>query len=283
MEETNMPLPNNPTVTVNFEGLMLLAFQEGLAAEMKGHCQIALLQPDERHCLTVTGTTASGKPIEFPENIAGDLLLEVPGRRSEGVSVHEGNPNDAEDHGNDFHLLIDLQGEKWHGGKPLQINPGKIRQSMFVQYGLFYTAEKQMVRVFQGGIFKREAEIARKIGCNLYLKAGEKAILRFGACDQDRIELSCEPGASYTITVSTLCDPADSPDNDFRHYYDVITVDDVYTVDDVHFEVRGHAGNPDQPRPGGSDIVPCSPVCLGRTKSAELQQSQVVRACLEIR
>lgn len=277
-----MPLQDNPTVTVTFEGLMLLAFQEGLAAERKGHCQIALLQPDERHCLKVTGTMASGQPIVFPKNIAGDLLLEVPDRRCEGVSVHEGNPNDAEDHDNDFKLLIDLQGEDWHGGKPLQIRPGKIRQSMFVQHGLFYTAKKQMVRVFQGGIFKREAEIARKIGCNLYLKAGEKAILRFGAGDQDRIELSCEPGASYRIRVSTRCDPADSPDNDFRHYYDVIT------VDDAHFEVRGHAGNPGQPNLGGSDRVPCAPVSLGRTKSAELrattgQQSQVVRACLEIR
>ena len=139
-----------------------------------------------------------------------------------------------------------------------------------------------MVRVFQGGIFKREAEIARKVGCNLYLEDYEKATLRFGAGDQDRIELSCEPGASYTITVSTSCDPADSPDNDFRHYYDVIT------VDDAHFEVRGHAGNPGQPNLGGSDRVPCAPVSLGRTKSAELrattgQQSQVVRACLEIR
>jgi len=282
MEETNMPLLDNPTITVNFEGLMLLAFQEGLAAERKGHCQIALVQPDERHCLKVTGTMASGEPIVFPENIAGDLLLEVPGRQGKGVSVHEGNPNDAEDHDNDFKLLIDLQGEKWHKEKLLQIKQGQIGQSMFIQNGLFYTAEKQMVRVFQGGIFKREAEIARKIGCNLYLEEDEKAILRFGAYDQDRIELPCEPGASYTIRVSTLCDPADSPDNDFRHYYDVIT------VDDDHIELRGHAGDLGQPNFGGSDRLPCNPVCLGRTKSAELgatigRRSQIVRACLEIR
>jgi len=277
-----MSLPNNPTVTVNFEGLMLLAFQEGLAAERKGHCQIALLQPDERHCLKVTGTMASGQPIVLPENIAGDLLLEVPGRQGAGVSVHEGVPNDPEDHSNDFKLLIDLQSENWHKEKLLQVKPGKIRQSMFILHGLFYTAEKQMVRVFQGGIFKREAEIARKVGCNLYLEDNEKAILRFGACDRDKIEFSCEPGASYTITVSTLCDPADSPDNDFRHYYDVIT------VDDAQFEVRGHADNPGQPTFGGSGRVPCDPVCLGRTRSAELgatigRQSQAVRASLEIR
>src|SRR5262245_3670342 len=225
---------------------------------------------------------ASGEPIVFPENIAGDLLLEVPGRQGKGVSVHEGNPNDAEDHDNDVKLLIALQGEKWHKEQLLQIKQGQIGQSMFIPNGLFYTAEKQMVRVFQGGIFKREAEIARKIGCNLYLEEDEKAILRFGAYDQDRIELPCEPGASYTIRVSTLCDPADSPDNDFRHYYDVIT------VDDDHFELRGHAGDLGQPNLGGSDRLPCNPVCLGRTKSAELgatigRRSQIVRACLEIR
>src|SRR5215510_5571816 len=124
MEETNMSLPNNPTVTVNFEGLMLLAFQEGLAAERKGHCQIALVQPDERHCLKVTGTMASGEPIVFPENIAGDLLLEVPGRQGKGVSVHEGNPNDAEDHDNDFKLLNFIHGENWHKEKLLRINEG---------------------------------------------------------------------------------------------------------------------------------------------------------------
>jgi len=257
----NMPLPGNPVVTVNFEGLMLLVFERGLHSRKKGYCQVALVQPDERHCLNVTGTMASGEEIDLPDEIEGDIILEVPGRYGEGVETHEGEPYDDMDHENDFRWLIDLQTAKWHGKKAMQVMTGKILQRMFIHQGLIYTTQKQLVRVFRKGLLVREAEVARKIACNLYLKDGEKAVLRYGAHCRERIELPFEPEASHTISVSTLCDPTDSPDNDFQHYYNVLE------VEDVQFEVRGHADNPGRPVPRGEGRLPCNPVCLGRIKA----------------
>jgi len=245
-----MPLPDNPTITVTFDGLLLLFFGKN-----KSFCQIGLLEPDELHCLKITGKTKpSGKPIKFPKKIDGDVVIEAPGR--DGVNTYESKK--GEDRQNDFHWLVDLEGKDFYNRK-LEINRDGIHQSLFFYKGLFYTVKKQRVRVFHGGKFEREEDVARIIGCNLYLKEGERAILRYGLRSKESIEFPYEPGVSYSIRFSTICP---GRPGDFKRYYEVVKV-----KPKDQYDIRGSANNPGRPVPRGEGRLPCNPARLSKTKA----------------
>lgn len=259
-----MPIPQNPTVEITFKGLFLILFDE-----LKTRCQMVIPNHDGRHCLKITGTV-SGKPVNLPQDFQKNLTLSVPERT--GVSLYKGaQPGD---HDQDFDLCADLEGPNFHGrDKPekkhqLSIKPGTIKQSLMVNHGLLYTAEKHNVRLLR---IENEVttdtgitlDVAHKIGCNLYLQPGEKAILSLEG--EPPLELLHEPGVTQRLMISTHCEPEAGPvdreHSDFIHYYKIMAHEG-----EPMFALVGSATNyKGMPPINTSPDNPCVPVFLSLT------------------
>lgn len=262
-----MPLPLNPTVEITFEGLFLV-----LLDKPKTRCQMILPNPDGRHCLKIFGNV-SGKKIELPRDFGGNLTLSVPGRT--GVSLHKGTlPGD---HDQDFDLIPDLEGPDFHGrGRPgnkhkLSLIRSNITQRISLDHGLLYTAKKLNVRLFREDAVTGMTDtgitldVAHKIGCNFYLKEGEKAVLTL--VGNSSLDLPFEPGVTQRLTISTHCETKDENHSDFIEYYKIVN----RGLSEPRFDLKGSARNPTAMPPIKANIEdPCNPSRLSMTTIEEL-------------
>lgn len=244
----------SPTVTLVFSGLYLFAFGKD-----KQFCQAGIMEAD-RHCLKVkivtTATkTGSSSQMEF-EIPEGDVFFEIPGR-TPGIGTYATGAFDrtASHDNKDFRWVLDLEGAELHNRK-LSTKANAIKRTITISNGLFYNHEGRPVRITATASQTRDVEIARKIGCAVYLGEDEAAVLRYGPNSSFSIKLSNAPNVRYEIFLDNICPETTPPgDGDFERYYDVVEV-----PADEQFKVKLSPTAPPSP---GDPRSPCDPVFMG--------------------
>jgi hypothetical protein len=236
-----MSISNSPDITLVFSGLFLFAF-----AEENGFCQIGIMEA-ERHCLKIGIKTEADSLPNSPgflfEVSDGDIYFEVP-NRPKGVDTYEPGSfdRDTAQDSRDFRWVLDFEGRELHDRR-LPLKAGSLKRSIFVSNGLFYTHDKQDVRIQKplststktakkvGGENQlplyRNSSIGDSIGCDIYLGDKEEFLFRYGPSADYSIRLKKCPNTSYKISVENLCPresqiPAGS--SDFAFYYKVVDV-----------------------------------------------------------
>ncbi len=195
-----MPVPQNPTIKITFNGLLVSAFNQ--ANQLY---EIGVLKAKD-HVLRINHITknAAGEEHKHPEIAdeiqSGDIRIEIPERNSrEGVSRFYG-PEGSSDP-DDFRWIVDIEElhkERRPTGLPLK--DGFPQQSIFVRQGLFYTAERIPVSLIRPDKTKQEVMIASPVGCNLYLNEDEKFVLSYGLGGK-KLEIIAEAGTTHEITI----------------------------------------------------------------------------------
>jgi hypothetical protein len=245
---------DSPTITLIFKGLFILAFEK----ENK-FCQVGVMRA-ERHCLRIkikaNGTSHCVFPELPSEILDGDIFIDVSGRAG-SVSIHKQKgpfDRDTAKDQRDFRWILDMEGKDLHN-QQLSFKAGALKQSIFINNGLFYTYSVQPVLIISPKSSQRHVAVAEQIGCDIYLDDQEEAVLRYGPYLESRIILQKSAGISYTIFIDNDCEELPRSNNsDFVFYYDVIDVPRI-----AQYKVTGPvAGDPRNP---------CSPITVGLSKA----------------
>src|SRR5262245_3844149 len=143
-----MPVPQNPTITIYFKGLLALCFD----AEFK-YCQVGVHTKANNHEVKVSVYKKRGNRIvsaapmlRFSHEMirrSSDLWLDIEGETPPKQQTAE--PYVMSDQGatllddQDFRHVVDLEGKNFYN-RPLNIKDGVLRPSLFIGKGLFYAA-----------------------------------------------------------------------------------------------------------------------------------------------
>lgn len=242
-------LSDDPTVRIFFSGLMII--ESSAAADS---CEIFVNRSAPDHYLTIeTRRKRPGRPDEIMMRFVGPLeflqLRDANGqlqppvngffirangtREALGVRRYTGAPRPE---GQSLHLAINLEGANFHNGSVGAVDPLGGRPSIFINDGIFYTAET--VRPGLGIVLRRDGvadrpldNFASLIGANIYLdNTNQEANVTLTWRQQGLLKslvLKPEEDASFEIYI--VNDPLFESDSifepvheEFREYYKIL-------------------------------------------------------------
>ncbi len=230
-----MPIPLNPTVKITFNGSMVFAFDyEKNPFDQAKCCHIGVLEVAKpKHVFRINRKTKVADVVEDYPEITPPIqsfreitikIYEPQGKgwkeKYEGVHrFHSMKYNDPED----LRWIVDF--EELHD-RELKLRKGFPKHRIAIYGGLFYAAKQIPVSlVLPNGNTHDSISISSPVGCNFYLKDGE----RFEVCfdGKPRFEkLVIIAKADQIDEISILNTPLpkghprDLPSHDLPHYYE---------------------------------------------------------------
>ena len=250
-----MPVPQDPTVTILFTGLLVFCFDK-----QSKHCQIGIHSKSDDHELKFHFIKKRADPESESEQRltishglirrASNLWLDVEGAPSPKQRTAEpfiaGKRNEPPTDPQDFRRVVDMEGKHFYN-RPMKVRKDVLRPALFVAKGLFYSAtltseSYRTVPVASNGPdhphkHSREAmeaiatgrdlgQIAEYVGANIYLThANQAVVLRAGRNGSELLRLKKEEGTTYEITIENGPTDQAPGGNHFGHYYDAFDLD----------------------------------------------------------
>jgi len=235
-----MPVPQDPTVTIYFAGLLVFCFDK-----RRKHCHIGIHSKTDDHELRLRFVKKGHSPESDSEQrltISHDLIrrasnlwLDVEGvpypKQRTAKPFITGNRNEPPTDPQDFRRVVDLEGERFYN-RSMKLRRDVLRPILFVAKGLFYSAtltsdSYRAVPVASNGATGAIAtgrslgQIAEYVGANIYLThANQAVVLRAGRNGSELLRFKKEEGTTYEITVENCDTPQAPTGSHFRHYYD---------------------------------------------------------------
>ncbi|HKQ80475.1 MAG TPA: hypothetical protein VJ810_42665 [Blastocatellia bacterium] len=282
-----MHIPQDPTATIHFTGLMVFCFDKRLK-----HCQIGIHSKTDDHELRLRFIKKGPDPETKSEQTltishgmirrASDLWLDVEGEPSTEQRTAEpfivGRRDEPPADPRDFRRVVDLEGEHFYN-RPLKVRRDVLGPILFVAKGLFYTATltpdsylavpvasngpdhpREGARGATGAIATGRSigQIAEYVGANIYLThANQALVLRAGQNGSELLRLKKEAGTTYEITIENGDTPEAPAGGDFVYYYDAIALN--HGEPRILLEPYGLPSFRDRAFP------PCGPVGLGKS------------------
>jgi hypothetical protein len=220
-------------VTVTFDGLMVLSFND------KGQAEVKVVK-NEHHKLSMeireispTGASTS----EYPINRVEDLWIGATSTATKGVTVYT-NPqvafNRKRDQGDpeDFRWILDMEGSELHKTKLGITHPEKLTPTLHFTHGVFYTHELSEKRASRIELNtnkqpKMLGKVPEKIAVDIYLDDGSSGVaLSAEGNGAAPLMLTRKPGTRYEIIVKNLPhNPAQcrrQGRSHFSYYYEAI-------------------------------------------------------------
>ena len=246
-----MPLPQNPTVTLYFTGLLVFCFEKQF-----NYCQIGIHSKTDDHELklrlvkkTTNPKSNSEQNLAIPHGMirnTKDLWLDIEGapppKQQAAKPFIVGKRNQPPSDPQDFRHVVDLEGEHFYNRR-LKIRKGVLRPSLFIAKGLFYTAtltSQSFLAVSASNDSDHShghshasspthttdhnlGRIADIIGVNLYLdRIGQSVVLRAGRNGAELLRLTKEKNTTYEITIDNGPNDQAPTGGHFGHYYDAV-------------------------------------------------------------
>lgn len=214
-------IPANPknaaNVTVNFDGLMILAYGNpervsvGLLDAMEHSPQIDITKTKGNTHTTVASIKA--------DQLHNSIYIKT---RSGSGAIKRYYGESAQDI-NDLRWTLDLENDIYQ--KQLHLNENKFFGKIHFNAGLFYTTRltEKNVRFFSTDNSGKTLPFNRQIGepaAKMNIAEGDALVIE-GAGQP--ISLVSEPGVTYQINVTNLPDPSMASMEHFEAYYDLIT------------------------------------------------------------
>jgi hypothetical protein len=237
----DMPVPQDPTISIFFTGLLVFCFDK-----RRKRCQIGVLSKDDHELRMSVVKKGRGPENGLEQTLtidhalirqSSELLLDVEGEPSSEQRTAEpfiaGDRDKPPTDPQDFRRLVDLEGAHFYN-RPLKVRSGVLRPILFVTKGLFYTAALtsepyRAVPVSSDGSKRTPGagrslgHIAEVAGANIYLTRPNQAlVLRAGRNGSELLRLNREEGTIYEITVENGDTPQAPAGSDFHYYYDAI-------------------------------------------------------------
>jgi hypothetical protein len=240
-----MPVPQDPTVTIYFAGLLVFCFDK-----RRKHCHIGIHSKTDDHELRLRfvkkghgSESDSEQRLTISHDMirrASNLWLDVEGvpypKPRTAKPFIAGNRKEPPTDPQDFRRVVDLEGERFYN-RPMKLRRDVLRPILFVAKGLFYSAtltsdSYRAVPVASNGTTGAGAtgaiatgrslgQIAEYVGVNIYLThANQAVVLRAGRKGSELLRFKKEEGATYEITVENCDTPQAPTGSHFRHYYD---------------------------------------------------------------
>lgn len=249
-----MPLPQNPTITLYFTGLLVFCFDQD-----NKYCQIGIHSITDDHELklrlvkkTPDPATGSEQTLTIPHAMirsAKNLWLNVegtPSPKQQAKPFIAGKRNQPPVDPQDFRHVVDLEGEHFYNRR-LKIKRGILKPSLFITQGVFYTASltSQPCQVVTAANDSNHShahtnrsspahatghslgKIADYVGVNIYLNRSNQAIvLRAGSqSGPEMLRLKKERDTRYEITIDNGPTDHAPTGSHFGHYYDAFMLD----------------------------------------------------------
>ena len=269
-------LPPNPAVRIFFSGLMIIQPNED-----GSHCEIFVNRSAVDHEFSVEVREKRANkpdavfmrhfgPLSFIPPPEDELTfgLHLIASNPKGLNRYTGGPlAGGED---SFDLAIDLKGEDFHRGSPVEVDVKAGRPSISLNDGTFYAADKasdelEIVKK-QGGEEQGPAgSFATLIGTNIYLEDQDVLRVRWLRLGLPQVfELQKPPeGSSYEIYIQNdplFVDPQAAGDHDeFGEYYRMLP--SIPTEDRFAFDIPEEAFTDEK----GTPRTLCFSVALGAT------------------
>jgi hypothetical protein len=220
-------------VTVTFDGLMVLSFNDKRQAEVR-------VLKNEHHKLSMEIREISPNGVstsEYPINGVEDLWIGATNQATKGVTVYT-NPqvpfNREKDQGDpeDFRWILDMEGSELHKTKLSITHPEKLTPTLHFTHGVFYTGEltEQRVSRIERNTNKQPkmlGKVPEKIAADIYLDENASGVaLSAEGNGAAPLMLNRKPGTRYEIVVKNLphtpmqCRPQGQ--SHFSYYYEAI-------------------------------------------------------------
>lgn len=283
-----MPVPLNPTIKITFNGSMVFAFDyQKNPFDQAKCCHIGILEVAEPpHVFRINRRTKIADVVEDYQEIIPPIqkireitikIYEPQGRgwkeKYEGVHrFHSMKYNDPED----LRWIVDL--DELHE-RELKLRRGFPKHRIAIFGGLFYAAKQIPVSlILPDGTPHDSISICSPVGCNFYLKEGEKFEVCFDKKPSKNLVIIAK--ADQTDEISILNTPPekhpkDLPSHDLFHYYEQA----VY-VASGHYDIKRSLRLPGTgPKDASRSILsgvhmffgdpdnPCPTALLGRRKT----------------
>lgn len=239
-EGQKMPVPQNPTISLYFTGLLAFCFDK-----RRKQCQIGVHSKTDDHELRLRFVKKGPDPKNDSEQTltishslirqASDLWLDVEGELAPKQCTAEpfiaGRRDEPPADPQDFRRVVDLEGEHFYN-RSLKVRRDVLRPILFIAKGLFYTATLtsdlyRTVPVTSTGAGGGRAagrslgQIAEYVGANIYLThPNQELVLRVGQNGSELLRLKREEGTTYEITIENGDTPHAPAGSDFYYYYD---------------------------------------------------------------
>ncbi|MDX6288731.1 MAG: hypothetical protein QOH42_530 [Blastocatellia bacterium] len=257
-------LSPNADSTVCEVGVHRLSIQHRLSVEVRVKGTV----PPDPPLLRLAGT------LDSAGLVIGVTTGDVVGDASHGVSkfVTSEGELDRDDPNNDpldFRWSLDLQ-KLDPAQPPMMLMKSGISPSVKIMDGLFFTARRtnpadvEVKLTNVGNPDTPLTSVARIIGANIYLQAGENLVLTwFGDGDTKTLVIpkkkAVDRPALIYIDNSPSLMPSQPDHSEFAEYFKVITNATAATRKfDVDFQLIGNGGIPH-----GTDRAPCMPAVVG--------------------
>jgi hypothetical protein len=235
----DMPVPEDPTVSILFTGLLVFCFDR-----RRKYCQIGVLSKGDHELRMRVVKKGRGLEDGVEQTLtinhalirqSSELLLDVEGEHSSKQRTAEpfivGSRDEPPTDPQDFRRVIDLEGEDFYN-RPLKVRRGVLTPILFVAKGLFYTAALtsdlyRTIPVAANGATRTPSaghtlgQVAEYVGANIYLTHPNQAlVLREGRNGAELLRLNREEGTTYEITFENSDTPQAPAGSDFDYYYD---------------------------------------------------------------
>jgi hypothetical protein len=202
-----------PSVQITFDGLMLFTFEKD-----NSQCEIGAVKC-ENHSLEIIidGEKAITNPAKNI-SILSDSSKGIRQYRPDGDRIRHASPiGDM----NDLGWLMAILGDQFHNDKDLPKNPNGIEQTITVNTGIFYTAQRTSdASIISKNGASESSTIAVTVGCNINLEPGETLTLAFDGA----VEYKFVKDEKFRkIRINHIChEPVFAPDfGDFSAYYKI--------------------------------------------------------------
>jgi hypothetical protein len=228
-----MEIPPNPTITFNFNGLLVFCFDEA-----NSRCQIGVhtqTSAENRHELRIYITKMAPVPVKTIPIVLGHdnirhathLHLEVQNPRpgTEGIKVHKGiekiNRVTGEGDPHDIAWMPDLDNGEEFFAELLPTKPSVLTPCLCLNNGYFYTASLTELPVNKvvNNVTSEFGFVTEYIGANIYLHNPSQTILRLGENGPEIFRFGFEDGVSYQVTIANTASPTTQTHNHFGEYY----------------------------------------------------------------
>ena len=200
-----------PSVQITIDGLMLFTFEKN-----NSQCEIGAVKC-ENHSLEIR--IDDDNPVITPArniSILSDSLRGIRQYRPGTDRIRHSSPNGDM---NDLGWLMAIQGDQFHNDKKLPKNPNGIEQTITINTGIFYTAQRTSdVSIISKNGASETSTIAVTVGCNINLELGETLTLAFDGVVAYKF---IKDEKFRKIQISHIChEPVFAPDfGDFSAYY----------------------------------------------------------------
>lgn len=228
-----MEIPPDPTITFNFNGLLVFCFDE-----TNNRCQIGVhtqTSAENRHELRIYITKLAPMPVKtIPivlshDNVrnAAHLHLEIQNPRpgTEGIKVHRGtekiNRAAGEGDTHDIAWMPNLDNGEEFFATPPAIKPDVLTPCFNLSNGYFYTASltESPVNKVENNTTSEFGFVTEYVGANIYLHNPSQAILRLGENGPEIFRFGYDAGVSYQVTIANTASPTTQTHNHFGEYY----------------------------------------------------------------